>query len=339
MKNKTFCPVVIILLACSFCTNRPNFSDKEQNIFGTEVEIGSLVGRPTEIVCLDSLLLFYDRFDKQTISVFDFKNNQFIRRFLNEGRAPGEVIVPLKLLTSNRNKKLYVFQLQTGIMHEYNIYDIVNTKSEILNFQKYIFKDRPAIIKKIDNAFVGIGLHEDNRYHLYTKYGDFVNSFGNYPFAGKHMNSNDRFFIYQGSLCSNPDGNFFAMGSSYCDNLEFYSVEQNQATLIKKYESYDVKAQYQGGIIINDDCVMNYKASYGNGKYCYMLYSGKTYFENKRRTYGGRKIIVFNWEGNYIKSFEADKDIISFCVNEDNSEIFAITSDDNGYKIQRYHIN
>lgn len=339
MKTKTFYLAVILLLTCSFCTNKSNFSNNEQKIIGIEVEIGSLVGQPTEIVCIDSLLFLYDRFDKQMISVFDFKNNQFVKRLLNEGRAPGEVIPPIRLQTSNRNKKLYVFQLQTGIMHEYSISDIVNNKSELNSFQKYIFKERPAQIKKTSNSFVGIGLFEDNRYHVYTNSGDFVNSCGDYPFAGKEMNSDDRFFLYQGSLCSNPDGNFFAMGSSYCDNLEFYRVEHDQATLIKKYESYDVKAQYQGRISISDDCVMNYKASYGNEKYCYMLYSGKTYFENKRRTYGGRKIIVFNWKGNYVKSFEADKDIISFCVNEENSDIFAITTDDSGFRIHRYRIN
>ncbi|MFA5819289.1 MAG: BF3164 family lipoprotein [Bacteroidales bacterium] len=329
--------IFFISLILYSCNNVNDFSHNEKQIFGKDLEIGCLVGQPVEISCIDSILLFYDKYDKQTITIYDIKNEQFVRRFLNEGRAPGEVIVPLKLFTSERNKKLYVFQLQSGILYEYNIMDIIQSNDEVTNYKKYLFEDRPAIIKMYNKGFIGIGIYDDNRYHIYSQNGNFVASYGDYPFNGNNLNANDRFIIYQGSLCANPENNFFSMGSSYCDNLEFYRIENNHPVLIKKYETYDVKAQYKERIYINDDCIMNYKASYGSEKYCYMLYSGKTYEENNKHTYGGRKLIVFDWRGNYVKSFIADMDIISFCVDEKNNNVYAVTLDKGGFKITRFN--
>ncbi|MDR1455482.1 MAG: hypothetical protein LBJ01_07525 [Tannerella sp.] len=51
-----------------------------------------LIGRPAEIACIDSFLLFYDRYEGRTITVFDAKNDRPVCRFLNEGQGPGEAV-------------------------------------------------------------------------------------------------------------------------------------------------------------------------------------------------------------------------------------------------------
>jgi len=84
---------------------------------------------------------------------------------------------------------------------------------------------------------------------------------------------------------------------------------------------------------------MNYRYAYG-GKYCYMLYSGKTYLENDRRSSaGGNKIIVFDWNGNYIRSYKTNVNIIQFCVDEEKNLIYATTRDDEGgFTITKFNL-
>jgi hypothetical protein len=328
--------MILIITACS--TKVSNFSDNEKKIQGEKIDIDCLIGKPTEIIYLDTLLLFYDRYEQQAITVFDTKNNRFVRRFLHEGIGPGEVITPLKLFTT-KDKKVAVFQIQTGYLNIYDAENIAAMKPETDIFSQTSFADRPANIKKIKDGFVGIGLFDDGRFRIYNEKGEIVEAVGKYPFRGEDMEAHDRFFIYQGFICSSMNGEYFALGSSYCDNLEFYHVENNHASLLKKYEAQDVKAQFNQRIEISDDCVMNYKAAYGGDKYCYMLYSGKTYLEKNRRTTGGRKIIVFDWKGNYVKSFEAEMDIFSFCVDEHAGIIYAIAYDsEDGFNITRFNI-
>ena len=50
---------------------------------------------------------------------------------------------------------------------------------------------------------------------------------------------------------------------------------------------------------------------------------------NKRYAGGGNRIIVFDWDGNYIKSYKANEHIYSFCVDEGNNIIYASVRDDN----------
>jgi len=324
--------------ACNM--QRPSdFSGNEKEIFAENLDIGFLIGTPVEPVIFDSLLIYFDRFNGQTITIFDVKNERFVQRFLNEGQGPGEVTLGLlKLFVSHDEKKVCFFHANSGRVYMYELADII-TQNNIQTPQQVLFRDRPANIKKTKNGYVGIGMFDDGRYRLYDSEGNMISAFGKYPFSGEDMDHMGRFFIYQGHLCASSDGNYFAMGSSYCDNLEFYKLENGTAVLIKKYETYDAKVQFNNVLQINDDCIINYRHAYG-GKYCYMLYSGKTHLENDRKSsIGGTKIIVFDWNGNYIRSYKTDVNIISFCVDEENNIIYATTRDDeDGFIITKFNL-
>jgi len=339
LKTLSFALVFTCLWSCTN-QNTYDFSGKEKKISGEKVNIDCLIGKPSELIFIDSLLLFYDRYEGQSITVFDTKNNRFVRRFLSEGGGPEEVVPPLKLFVSYKDKKISVFQLQTGGLYVYNAADIAVAEKKPAIARKLSFDDRPANIKQTKNGFVGMGMFDNGRFHLYDNEGKFTNPAGKYPFGGEVMSPDSRFFVYQGVLCSNPDGDSYAIGSSYCDNLEFYRVDNNNnASLVKKYETYDVNAKFEQRLIVNDDCVMNYKSAYGGNKYCYMLYSGKPYLENGKRSYSGKKIIVFDWKGKYVKSLVADTDIFAFCVDEAGGVIYALTFDGEENIITRFGIN
>jgi len=329
--------LIVLLLFINACnTQRVEFSSNEKKISGEKVNIGFIIGSPFEINILDSLLFFYDRFEGQTITVFDLKNERFVRRFLNEGRGPGEVTSSLTIFVYPNEKRVCFYQPNIGIAYIFEPSDIITEYNPMPRHIIYINKDhiKPDKIKKIKDGYIGIGSFDVERYHLYDSLGNMISAFGKYPFSGEEMeNGIMRYLMYQGFFCASADGNYFAMGSSNCDNLEFYRLKNGTAELIKKYETYDVKAKInkQGNsqfIHIEDDCVMSYKYAYG-GRYCYMLYSGKTYLENGRYRFGGKRIIVFDWDGNYLKSYQLDDEINSFCVDEENSFIYATMHDDN----------
>ena len=335
--------VIIVFLFGSCNIQRTDFSSNETNIFGTKIDIGCFVGQSNDLIYFAPLLLYQDVYDNHLVTVFDTKNEQFVRRFLTIGRGPGEVTPPLRLFVSTVTQQIYAFQVQTGYLNVYEPDDIIDKNTIPYTHRQVFLEDRPIDVKKIKNGYVGIGMFDDGRFRLYDSIGNIVSSFGVYPFRGEGMSHIDRFFIYQGSLAASFDGNYFAIGTAFCDNLEFYRVEDGNAVLIKRYESYDVKAVFYGNRIrIDDNCKMDYMAAYG-GKYCYMLYSGKTYLENERRPIGGSKIIVFDWNGNYLRSYSTDAVIFSFCVDEENNILYASALDDDdenegGFCILQFNI-
>ena len=321
--------VVAIFLFYSCNRQKYDFSSNEINISGTKVDIGVLLGMPTELVYLDPLLLFQDRYENTLVTAFDTKQEQFVRRFITQGQGPEEAIPPLSLFVSTADKQVYAFQRSARYLNVYELSDITDTDN-ITN--KRLFFEDAGSIKKIKDGYIGVGFIEDGRFRLYDSEGNTVSSFGEYPFRGKEiaMNYIDRFILYQGHLAASADGNYFAIGTIYCDNLEFYRIKDGKAELIKKYETYDAKAVMNGGFIqIDKDCIMNYMDAYG-GKYCYMLHNGSKYMENNKMfSRACSRIIVFDWDGNYIKSYKTDVPIYSFCVDEENNIIYASARDDN----------
>ena len=330
---------LIFLLFITACSgNSSNFSSREKKIFGKSLDVKCTIGVPAEIVSIDSLLLFYDRYEQKTITIYDIKNNRLVCRFLNEGQGPNEILPPLKLSVSILKKELYVFQMQTGCLNVYNVAEIAKPEPDMTSKEKFCFEERPANVKKLANNFVGIGFFEKGRYHTYDELGNVVDMAGVYPFNGERMDAHARFFLYQGHLCASSDQVHFVLGTSYSDNLEFYEVRNNKIILLKKYETYDVKARFEHTVEINDNCIISYKGTYPTDKHCYMLYSGKLYADYKKDEYRTRKIIVFDWKGNYIRSFEADNNIFSFCVDENEQNLYAITEDEGGYNIMRFKL-
>jgi hypothetical protein len=330
--------IFFILYACNNNGNESSFLGNEKNIVPQPIETACLVGRPSEIISIDSILLICDPYEGQAITVIDTKNNRCIRRFLNIGQGPGEVVLPLKLCVSE-GKKINVFQMQTGLLNTYDIKDIINTELTPVLQEQVKFEDRPANIKRITDGFIGIGMFEDGRYTYYDENGKHIQTAGNYPFRGNNMKPIERFFLYQGVLCANPSANYYALGTSYCDNLEFFRIENDKVTLIRKYETYDVDGAYNQTIMLSDDCKMAYKGAYGTNKYCYMLYSGKKYGEKSSRSTGGNIIIVFDWNGTFIRSFKSEKTIISICVNETDDILYAVTyNQEEGFTIDYFNL-
>lgn len=169
--------------------------------------------------------------------------------------------------------------------------------------------------------------------------GELVNHIGSYPADDLPESAHARFFLYQGDLCSQPGGTHFALGSSYSDNLEFYKIKEGKAELLKKYGAGNkVLAQFNDRIQLDDNCLLGYKSSYATDKYCYMLYSGKTYAENDHRVSWGENIFVFEWNGDFVKSFRLNHEILTFAVDETNEVIYGIVLHEEEAGIMKFEI-
>jgi hypothetical protein len=309
------------------------FTKDLKNISGELMTFDCLVGRPYSMVCYDTLLFICDHYEQKALTVLDIKNNRFVQRGLGIGNGPGEVMGSLKISVSSEQKELYIFQMQSG---GFNIYDLSDNNCNLILKESVRIEDRPANAIATRNNLVGIGPFEEGRYHLYDKKGVFMAGIGKYPFSGEKMDIQARFFLYQGYLYAQPNGTRFVLGSSYSDNLEFYEISDSQeAQLIKKYETRNVQAKYNNSVVPDDNCVLGYKGAYGSEKFCYMLYSGRTYAENNHKRLGASLIFVFDWDGNFVKSFQLDNDVMTFCIDEKNNTIYGIVLNEE-YDIMKF---
>ena len=325
--------VIVLFFICCKSDIKIDFMADIKPVSSELLDIDCLVGKPHGIVVYDTLLFLYDPYEDKILTVVNTNNSQCVNRVLRTGQGPGDVILPLKMSVSPQQKQLYVSQQQSGVLNTYSFSgkDLVFIESVRLKYQ-------PAQAVATRDAIVGIGIFEDGRYHIYDKKGNFQQSAGVYPFSGESMNVMTRFLMYQGYICAQPNGTHYALGSAYSDNMEFYEIQNDQIKMLKQYGSQDVKATLNNTLQLDEDCLLGYKWAYGTDKYCYMLYLGKTYAEHNHQKQWAANIFVFQWNGSFVKSFKLDREILAFCVDEANENIYAIATNKDEYAIVKFKI-
>lgn len=321
---------VLLAFSCNIQEESAMFLQNAIPISGKTIEMNCFIGKPHEVVCVDSFLLFSDYYENKALTAYNLRNDQFSGRFLSLGRGPGEVIAPINLFVTSE-KKMSVHQYQTGDMFFYNF-------PEMKMQHKIHFDNKTRSIKKTQNYFIGCGVYDGGRFSIYDNSGNLLRYMGEYPFRGNYMDAIERFIIYQGYICTCPTRDFFVTCGAYCDNLEFYEIKNNLGILLKKYESYDSNAQFiDQQLYRNEHTRYAYQWAYGTEKYCYLLYVGKSNVETKKKKIRHKYIIVFDWCGNHIKTYQIDVGMRSFCVDESDETLYGIVLKDE-YEIMSFDL-
>ena len=328
---------IVISIFITSCNNG-NVVDYTKNlteIKGEYIPINELIGVPHEIIIKENLLIYVDPYEDFLLSVYDITRDSFSGRYLSRGNGPGEAIPPLRLFPSDQKNHFYVYQpnkqtLSSVSLPDFRLTDLVK------------FTLRPETVKKTKDFFVGAGIFEQGMFWFYDQNFNPVFEGGKYPFDGENRNQMEASYVYQGSLCTNPTHNKFAFGCLYSDYLAFYEIKNNEIVVKKEYFSKDADVEFGSSTLENgatmfrlfqkDNTVRNYNSSFGSGTYCYMLFNGKTNEENEKCRTCGNYIIVFDWDGNYIRTFQSDYEIFDFYVEEENNLIYAIVLGDDGEK-------
>ena len=335
MKNTFFLLFTILLfLGCKESDNNEDFFSGIKNIKGEIVNTDALIGRPAGLCCTDTRLFILDRYENRFLTIIDTKNNKSLGRELTIGGGPGEVsAAPVFVTLSNNGKQLDVYQRNTFKYCTYDFTDDKLSHIETINIER-----SPANIVAIENGFVGIGMmYENGRYGIYNNQGDLIQETGVYPNYDKSMDHHSRFFIDQGHLCSHPNGTHFALGTIYSDNVEFFSSKNGEIKLLKRYGKGIVNGKMENNLLIIDKSnITGYKGTYTSEKYCYMLYSGKPYGDNPNQSLWSENIFVFDWNGNFVKSYRLDNEVRHFCVDEINNVIYGVVTQESEYAIMKF---
>jgi hypothetical protein len=306
------------------------------------MQIDELVGNPYEMVITDNLLIYCDSYEGLLLSVYDLNKNHFAGRYISQGNGPGEALPPLRLFSSDQNHEFYAYQPNKRTLSSVSIPDFRLTGIAQLTSNNTW---RPRSLKKTKDFFMCLGDMDNGIFGIYDPNFNPVFEGGKFPFDGENRNRREAFLVYQGHLCTNPANNKFAFGCTYSDYLVFCEIQNNELVVLKEYFTKDanvitgsstVNIDGQEGVMYSvsqkDDTVINYDSSFGSATYCYMLFSGQTVEERKERSSNGNFIVVFDWDGKYIRTFQSDHEIFNFYVDEDNSLIYAIVRGDDGEK-------
>lgn len=334
---KNFIINLTIIICCFSCTDNKFVSDKEwdSKIEYSHVKIiGELpINISREIFVVDSLIIISDPFSQPVYNIFKITEEEtieYVFGFGTRGQGPNEFLDNLGIKIIG-NDTLTIFN--TSLLRNYLI-----AKSSLLDDTVSIITENLPnasgfsnnFIKLDNNLYFGNGTFEKG---MFAFYRDGSKIYPTIPYhddgiAAANMQKN---MVYEGDMLKQPNGNKLAYAAFYGHIFEIYEITQD--TMIKKifsdiyeypkYEPVNTQNYYI------DNCTKDNKHGFftlsATNEYIYALYCGKT--STEKNPFSANIIYVYDWDGNKIKKFIIDKEIVGMCSNSQNSRIYSLYED------------
>jgi hypothetical protein len=319
------------LILISGCTNKEHETEKIQKRRDDIVDVSDkIIDIKPEGVFGPSLLYILDDYliineinpeGEKGIHLYDKNSFRYITSIGIIGRGPGEISVPGNLGIDRINKILWVPDHGNGVMYKFPLDSILSNN-----------KFKPSAKRDLNNElFIArFGFLNDS---LVLGKGVIVTSVSSYEMAMAKLNINtnvvERYGYEYPEMTGQKTNSFFAM--SVKDN--FYVNWYSRADLMTICD-LEGKLRYNvfGPGWFDGE---NEKKSYFFGvelfdKYIIASYIGRNGLTVKGNTTKGSlpaKFIVFDSEGNYVKTLDTGFEFNRFCVDEENNRIIAYFED------------
>jgi hypothetical protein len=354
MKLKIFFSIIAFLLfifACDkFSSGYIEIKDFEQfedqsfkNIqhLSHKVFDDEFIGNPVRITKADSLLYVVDASTDSIVHLFNIDKKTYNGTVIGRGVGPDELLSVSNVTLSIDNKSIWAYDITGRKWVQFDREHLYQTNESIVidkvHFSKNQFNnsylDEPEWIS--DSTFICLDINSyRNRFLIFNKQLETVLSVQNQRFS---FNEDYPLFIlndmFSTKMDMKPDKTQVVLAGRYLDCIEIYNIDGTLTKLLKGPETgfhfkYNQEQSLNRGALIKSrESKRAYIGLKTTNKGIYALYSGK----EKQDTSGyscSNIIYSFDWEGNPLKKYILDCQIIAFDIDETGGEIFAIKEPD-----------
>ncbi|MDE6452302.1 MAG: TolB-like 6-bladed beta-propeller domain-containing protein [Odoribacter sp.] len=279
-------------------------------------------------------LVLFTPMDDYAFQLFNKGTGQWIKNFGEVGRGPEQI---LKLSDININedegiltsfiqgsKEIYVFYLDSVIHDKKYFLDKISLKK----YDKMTFD----YAYKCKNGFLlGSGkckaYPESMRYSLFSEKGELTATYDQYPFnsrpASDSVNNSLDWILLRPKKTFSPDGSKLAEASEIGGVLQILHIG-------KSIESHVIKGFYKPDFAMKDDYNIVFTSKTrlwttsvsSSNHHIYVLpHKSNTFYD---QTYN-RDIHVFDWEGNAVRKYKTDQNIVSVCADEEQGKLYILS--------------
>lgn len=182
-----------------------------------------------------------------------------------------------------------------------------------------------------DSTLVGVGAFIESRFTLYDASGRRLRALGDLPLLGEGVPAVVVQQILQPVAAVSPSGRQIAVGSRYAGRLDIYSLGDGSRVPAAVPDAFSptIKTRDNGAMpvfITDGSTLFAYISIAVSPTRIYALYSGRTRKEYPGRANFGAQVQVFDWSGDFKRTFVLDRDAIRL-VAEGDSALMTITYD------------
>lgn len=196
------------------------------------------------------------------------------------------------------------------------------------------------IAVKAKDFVVSTGFYEEGRYLLYSLVDGSARYFLSYPdhldYPG--LQEKTKAMLYASSILRvRPDQSAFVCADMYSGVIDFCRITADSIERVKMiclhYPKVEIMETPSPRVAYYRDNRFGFSDIAVTGDKVYALYSGKSYQEAGGQVSGGQTLLVYDWEGNLVKSCSLDDDLINVNYDSEEQLLYGITSKGNLVKI------
>ncbi|WP_186756038.1 BF3164 family lipoprotein [Echinicola salinicaeni] len=293
------------------------------------------------------LLYVVDPDKNYVFSIIDIAKDKMVSRFGKIGEGPCELNrISSVLRVPGAPNKIGVYCMQKFSYFEFGLDQVLKKSNDkeaecelqLKNFDPNFMR----VINIGNNRFLGVGFF-DKKYAL-TSPGTTMPKFYymDYHFQNEFQSeyANESLAMAsQGDLVLKPDGSKVFFGAHNFMGFDIFKLKEDSLILEKRAELTTPKFKKRGegnilSVDFSSDNMYGYQKSVASDQFIYALYSGK----NKNEEYRLCKwVYVYDWNGNFIKRIELDREVSSITVSENDSYLIG-TVDDGKANLYRFDL-
>lgn len=324
--NKTICLVLIIAFCwgCSSNSLTEKHQEKRNNITYVRDKIKEiviedlLINNYSVVQIVDDYLFIEDyKSANELIHIFDKDNFRYITSTGLKGQGPGEIARIGKIAEDKVNRKFYVSDHGKNKIFSYDLDSVITDPAylpiEKMKMGEQVFPNDYVYIN--DTLSIGVTIQRLGNNNFKPIVGKFNMKTGEI----KHMNYTINPHVKKKRI-------YFGISMEHGMYAECY-IPHDLMTICSldgnlKYNIYGPNWDTETRSIDHFKDV-----SFCNDRIV-ALYSGEKSFTKDRRTISPTKFIIFDLEGNYLKTLETGYQIAGFCFDKDNHRIIMSMNDD-----------
>lgn len=350
MKYFSFFIIGVFVLSFSSCTNEVKSRYLDPKIvFGTrdtlkgEVLPEAIWAKSTVeasvLYSVDPWIISWTNIDGYVVQLHDIKSGKTIYHTGNIGRGPNEILFSFPVGVNLQDSTVYIVDAYGATIHPYKISDSTLVKHDLIKSQKYLFASN-AFFEATDSTFFFFHRMKDS-FILSDKDFEILDSIPNKP-----VEMNDETFLEQqtgmnkygykkmgfvAEMTLTPNGKRFIAYYFRFPVFNVYEVLSNRIELVNRVEFFEPKYNTAQNIFTHESSQqIGITWMTVTNEYYYALISNYTIGEYEKPNELAQDVpylMVFDKNGDFVRSFKFDRLLYSINVSPDNKYLYSVIDD------------
>lgn len=278
--------------------------------------------KPGNIVKYDDKYIVQDKYDDYLVKAIELNASTIYNGF-HRGNGPDEFtsIGSLQVFDSEP----FVYDIAKKQLHKLFFRDSVIISEVVCSI---LSEDRPFLVLNTGNGIVGSGVFQKDWIRFYTPKGMLVSALDFPEFSTlDNLTPADNSIIYMSTLMTTkPDGSRITCATQKAGVLSIVECLKDSLVEIvqKKYFPADVVKAPNGQVVYRKEGKVGFCDISCSNDLIYVLYSGKTREASGSTAYHCQHILVYDWDGNPVKHFVLEKELLSAKYDSERNLIYGI---------------